>query len=140
MHNINMNSCVSFIILFISSCSKESISAVEVTPDTVSVCPGEPVTFKCTTSTTLLWWSVILNNVTLPPFELPLLTQSIMESVNEVPVANLVFRAEWTSLSPPCSTFITNASLALHNAQVKCSSAGSSDTSTIVMRGTYTLE
>ena len=119
---------------------KESISAVEVTPDTVSVCPGEPVTFKCTTSTTLLQWSVILNNITLPPFELPLLTQSIMESVNEGAVTNLVFRAEWISLSPPCSTFIANASLALHNAQVKCSSAGSSDTSTIIMRGTYTLE
>ena len=132
MHDI-VKFCVYFLLLL--CCSKGS-SSVEVTPDTVSVCPGELITFKCTTSVTLLRWTVTLTDKTRAPVEL-LLSPSTMEVVSEIPTHGLVFHAEWTSLSPPCSTFMTNASLALHNAQVKCTAAMTSDTSIIIMRGRY---
>ena len=126
----------SLVFLVAISYLKGTRSSVELTPVTASVCPGERVTLKCivTTSSAILQWNLRMDNNSIPPLEL-LLSPANNKSENRIPSTNLVLHAELISLSPPCSTFTTNATLALHNAQVSCTSGDSHATSTITLRG-----
>ena len=113
---------------------ESSQSAVQLTPSSsLTVCPGEKIAIKCTPSpnVTALRWMIIIEERKI---EL-LLTSARREFSQSDVTTGIRFDAEWRSST--YSTLMTNATLALHDAQVTCLDMESSTGSlTIYMQGT----
>ena len=117
--------------------TSESVT-VQLTPSSVNVCPGELVTVKCTlpeADTSYTRWTV------LPKSSLYEQVDLILNEINNISQRFVYsyetnFRVEWTSFSPLCSTFMTNATASLDGVIVKCSYTPSiTKASTITVRG-----
>ena len=118
--------------------STSESATMQLTPSSVNVCPGELVAVKCTISDaelTYTRWTISLKSTLHEEWILTLSDiMNISQAIDYTSLTN--FRAEWTSFSPLCSTFMTNATAALVGAIVKCSHTSSVTKSlTITTRG-----
>ena len=117
--------------------STSESATVQLTPGSVNVCQGELVAVKCNISDAELIytrWTISLESTL---YEEVVMTLSEIVNISQrfayTPLTN--FRAEWTSFSPLCSTFMTNATAVLDEATVKCSYLSVTKSLTITIRG-----
>ena len=91
--------------------SSSESATIQLTPSSVNVCPGELVTVKCTlpeADMNYTRWTIS------PESSVNEQVQLILDEINNISqhfvyTYQTKIRVEWTSFSPLCSTFMTNA-------------------------------